>query len=64
MKKYLKQRIEEMKEQLKWHEKIASETRNQNVYEEAVRAIHHCLGGIEELESLCLEFDIEYDAKR
>lgn len=64
MKKYLKQRIKEMKEQLKWHEKIASETKNKNVYDEAVKAIHHYMGGIKELEALCEEFDIEYDTKR
>lgn len=61
MKKYLKQRIEEMKEQLKWHEKIASETKNQNIYEESVKAIHHYMGGIKELETLCEKFDIEIE---
>lgn len=64
MKKYLKRRIEEMKEELKWHEKIAGETKNMIVYEEAVKAVHHYLGGIRELEALCEKFDIEYDTKR
>lgn len=59
MKKYLKQRLDEMKRELKWHEKIAEETNNDTIREEAKKSIYQCMGGIEELEALCEEFDIE-----
>ena len=59
MKKYLKQRIDDMKRELKWHEKLAEESKITSVREEALKAIYQCMGGIEELEAILEKFEKE-----
>lgn len=64
MKKYLKQRIEEMKKIVMLYEIIVNNATSTQEYEEALKTLFYYKGGIEELEVFCEEFDIEYDTKR
>ena len=58
MKHYLKERLEELRNELEGYEEIANNTKDAQEYKGACQWVAYYTGAIEELEALIEEFDL------